>query len=150
MVALRAAACGVAMWIGVVAGDAGGLGPGSGPWVVEDAALHGLNATTLRHGRDDLFRQATERNCYLVIKDGVIVYEVCPHRTHTSPLSLCVCVCVHPDRCLFTSVHLSVCLSFFTNAYRLTASSSLCRSPTLSPPPRYLSLYNVMWSRVSS
>ena len=50
------------------------LGPGRGPWVSEAPALHGLDPQKLSEARDDVFK-IKGRNCFVVIKDGALVYE---------------------------------------------------------------------------
>ena len=63
------------------------LGPGSGPWVVESPAAHGLNATLLDAAADEIWqivdgfwqyrglKNVSSRGCLVIAKDGALVYE---------------------------------------------------------------------------
>lgn len=75
---------GLAGWVLALAADP--LGPGSGPWVVEDPAAHGLDADLLAaaakyiadHSKANstpTWNSTSSRDCFVVIKDGALVYE---------------------------------------------------------------------------
>eukprot|EP01052_Picozoa_sp_SAG31_P043354 SAG31_NODE_7194_length_1760_cov_1.067429_2_plen_394_part_01 len=63
------------------------LGPGAGPWVVENPAAHGLDERLLDAAADNIWKiedgawsyrglkNVTSRGCLVVIKDGALVYE---------------------------------------------------------------------------
>lgn len=60
------------------------LGPGAGPWSVE---LPSDQATRdrLEQGKQWLYSNARTRNCYVVVKDGAIIYEAGnPDSAHTA------------------------------------------------------------------
>ena len=52
-----------------------GLGPGLGPWTVEDPRAHGLSAPNLKLAGERLARMAPVRDCFVVVRDGVVVYD---------------------------------------------------------------------------
>jgi CubicO group peptidase (beta-lactamase class C family) len=56
-------------------GQAQGLGPGRGPWRVDRAENHGLSQAALDEAAQKTAEVAPERNCLLVVKDGVIIEE---------------------------------------------------------------------------
>ena len=51
------------------------LGPGAGPWVSEPAEQHGLSSAALAAAAALVAKEAPERHCFLVVKNGVIVHE---------------------------------------------------------------------------
>ena len=51
------------------------LGPGSGKWRVEPPELHGLSTRALANASSQVNDFVPVRDCFLVIKDGVIVHE---------------------------------------------------------------------------
>ncbi len=53
----------------------GGLGPGAGPWHSGDPTEHGLSASKLAKGSEDIRTLLPERYCTVVVKDGEIVQE---------------------------------------------------------------------------
>lgn len=52
-----------------------GLGPGLGPWVVEDPSAHGLSAANLKLAGERLAKMTPVRDCFVVVRDGVVVYD---------------------------------------------------------------------------
>ena len=52
-----------------------GLGPGRGEWKVDKAENHGLSQAALDQAAQHTAEVAPERNCLLVVKDGVIIEE---------------------------------------------------------------------------
>eukprot|EP00040_Diaphanoeca_grandis_P028991 m.168688 g.168688 ORF g.168688 m.168688 type:complete len:383 (+) comp31533_c0_seq1:190-1338(+) len=50
-------------------------GPGPGPWKSVDPSAHGLSLTALEESADALSRAVSGRQCFLVVKEGEIVYE---------------------------------------------------------------------------
>jgi CubicO group peptidase (beta-lactamase class C family) len=51
------------------------LGPGPGEWLVEDPRVHGLSSAKLASAAERHARELDQRDCLLVVKDGVIVHE---------------------------------------------------------------------------
>ena len=51
------------------------LGPGPGEWLVEDPRVHGLSSAKLAMAAERHARELDQRDCLLVVKDGVIVHE---------------------------------------------------------------------------
>ena len=73
-----ACACGAFLWghrATVFRLGASQLGPGPGEWLVEDPGVHGLSSTKLASAAERHARELDQRDCLLVVKDGVIVHE---------------------------------------------------------------------------
>ena len=51
------------------------LGPGPGEWLVEDPGVHGLSSAKLALAAERHARELDQRDCLVVVKDGVIVHE---------------------------------------------------------------------------
>ena len=51
------------------------LGPGNGPWHVDDPENHGLSKKTLDDAATSLERRVPVRSCFLVARNGKLVYE---------------------------------------------------------------------------
>lgn len=66
--------CSVAAREEIAPGHAG-LGPGLGPWVVEDPSEHGLSAANLKLAGERLAKMAPTRDCFVVVRDGVVVHD---------------------------------------------------------------------------
>ena len=52
-----------------------GLGPGLGPWTVGDPSDHGLSAANLKLAGERLAKMAPTRDCFVVVRDGVVVHD---------------------------------------------------------------------------
>eukprot|EP00940_MAST-03C_sp_MAST-3C-sp2_P003004 g3004.t1 len=67
----------LSMCIVLLSGDvqaADPLGPGKGPWLKERPESHGLDPKELSQAREAVFK-IKGRDCFVVIKDGALVYE---------------------------------------------------------------------------
>ena len=51
------------------------FGPGDGEWLVESPDVHGLSSAKLANASALHERRLARRDCFLVVKDGVIVHE---------------------------------------------------------------------------
>jgi CubicO group peptidase (beta-lactamase class C family) len=51
------------------------LGPGAGEWKLESPEEYGMSTAELDNAYRNLERSAGYRNCFLVIKDGALIYE---------------------------------------------------------------------------
>lgn len=51
------------------------FGPGTGPWVVASPEEHGLSSAELQAAADRTKENYSGRKCYLVVKNGEIVFE---------------------------------------------------------------------------
>ena len=73
-----ACTCGAFLWghrATVFRLGASQLGPGPGEWLVEDPRVHGLSSAKLAMAAERHARELDQRDCLLVVKDGVIVHE---------------------------------------------------------------------------
>ena len=73
-----ACTCGAFLWghrATVFRLGASQLGPGPGEWLVEDPRVHGLSSAKLASAAERHARELDQRDCLLVVKDGVIVHE---------------------------------------------------------------------------
>lgn len=72
---LAAAAAACLLGAAAAAPAAGGLGPGLGPWQREDPSAHGLSAANLKLAGERLAQMTPVRDCFVVVRDGVVVAE---------------------------------------------------------------------------
>ena len=73
-----ACVCGAFLWghrDSVFRLGANSLGPGPGEWLVEAPRVHGLSSVKLSDASQRHSRELEQRDCFVVVKDGVIVHE---------------------------------------------------------------------------
>eukprot|EP00041_Stephanoeca_diplocostata_P015106 m.286268 g.286268 ORF g.286268 m.286268 type:complete len:407 (+) comp19925_c0_seq10:1297-2517(+) len=63
------------VYVGLFTTCGGQLGPGSGPWDVVSPESEGLNQEWLETAEEEVNRNLGNRTCFLVVKNGKIVFE---------------------------------------------------------------------------